>query len=168
MADLYNWDSIITELGPRLFRHFCVRFSDEQADDLTQECLIRLVQKVESGAFDSSRGNLRMYAFGIAHFIALENSKSVIELSSEDVESSIDAKTSLEDWMIQKSDVEFLRLKIKQLSTMEQQVIALMVDEELTFEEIAGILQCPIGTVKSHNHRAKQKLTELFKKEYSK
>jgi DNA-directed RNA polymerase specialized sigma24 family protein len=85
MVDLFNWESIIIELGPRLYRHFCVRFSDEQADDLTQESLIRLVQKVESGAFDSSKGNLRMYAFGIAHFIALESSKSVIELPIEEI-----------------------------------------------------------------------------------
>jgi RNA polymerase sigma-70 factor (ECF subfamily) len=70
--------------------------------------------------------------------------------------------------MIQKSDIEFLRLKIKQLSMMEQQVMALLVDDELTIEEIAGILQCPLGTVKSHIHRAKQKLTNFFKKEYSK
>ena len=32
-----NWDSIVEDLGPRLYKYFCVRFTKEQADELNTE-----------------------------------------------------------------------------------------------------------------------------------
>jgi RNA polymerase sigma-70 factor (ECF subfamily) len=62
-----------------------------------------------------------------------------------------------------------------ELKTLVQQAIASLPEEqrfvvilkeyhELKFSEIADIMNCPIGTVKSHNYRAHEKLKKILAK----
>lgn len=164
MLNEVDWNQTVADLGPRLYRYFCVRFSDEQADDLTQETLIRLVRKVRSGAWRAEQGNLRMFAFGIAHYVALESLPTRILGSLDEVgEDLASDSTNLEDWVISQDQARKVKEHMNSLSPVEQQVLALLVDEEMILAEIAVILGCPEGTVKSHVHRAKKKLMEKFR-----
>jgi len=166
MDNHFNWDKIVGDLGPRLYRYFCVRFSNEQADDLTQETLIRLVRKARNGEFDHQRGTLKMLGFGIAHYVALETRKlNLNQESIDDWQDFIIDEVDLEQAAITKDVALKVREKIKFLSDVEQQVISLFVDEELTTNEIALITQMPQGTIKSHIFRAKKKLIEMIQKE---
>ncbi|MBI1861663.1 MAG: hypothetical protein HYR96_12165 [Deltaproteobacteria bacterium] len=72
-----NWDVAVEEIGPRLLRYFAATFPRPLAADLVQEVLVRLYQKHESGLFDPERGSLRMFAYGIAHFVRLETLKAL-------------------------------------------------------------------------------------------
>lgn len=51
-------------------------------------------------------------------------------------------------------------------SLPEEQCLVVILKEynELKFREIADIMDCPIGTVKSHNHRAHEKLKKILAK----
>lgn len=149
-----DWEKIVEDLGPRLFRYFCVRFSPELADDLTQETLIRLVRKFQEGKFDPSRGNLSALGFGIAHYVALEHKQGNIYDDIEHWQESLVADTDLEQSAITKDFALKVRAQMKNLSPIEQQVLALLVDRELRLEEISVILQLPLGSVKSHVFRA--------------
>jgi len=51
-----------------------------------------------------------------------------------------------------------LAAALARLSDDEQSAIHLCYAEGLTHEEAAGVLACPLGTVKTHVHRAKEKL----------
>lgn len=165
MGNHLDWDKVVEDLGPRLFRYFCVRFSNEQADDLTQETLIRLVRKVEDGKFDPDKGTLKMLGFGIAHYVALESKQLDHHDPLEDWDETLSADIDLEKIMIMKDAALKVRELMKNLSGSEQQVLSLFVDEDLTFSEISAVLQMPEGTIKSHIFRAKQKLVTLIHKE---
>jgi DNA-directed RNA polymerase specialized sigma24 family protein len=71
-----DWNRQVEDLGPSLYRYFCAQFAGVEASDLVQDTLIRLLRKVDQGEYDPARGSLRMYAFGIAHYVRLEAVKS--------------------------------------------------------------------------------------------
>ena len=158
MADSHDWDAVVEDLAPRLFRYFRARFSREQADDLTQESLIRLVRKVRDGAFNPDRGSLRMLGFGIAHYVSLEAARRAPLLEELDESLGQDGASVPETAYIEKDMAEKTRLLMRTLSPIEQDILALMIDQELTMTEIGRITGLPEGTVKSHVHRAKTKL----------
>ncbi len=159
MGTSIEWDKEVEELGTRLYRYFAFRFSDQEASDLTQDTLIRLVEKVGAGIFQSNRGTLRMYAYGIAHFVAMEHRKVVARLPvCEEKEPQHPEDNNISDVL----DIKRMRRSILKLSESEQQILNLMIDEDLSLVEIAQILSIPTGTVKSHVHRAKEKLFEIL------
>lgn len=165
MGNHLDWDEVVEDLGPRLFRYFCVRFSNEQSDDLTQETLIRLVRKVEDGKFDPDKGTLKMLAFGIAHYVAMESRQLDRHEPIENWHDSLEADGDLEQMTITKDAAMKVRGQMRNLSSVEQQILSLFVDENLTLDKIAMVLQMPEGTVKSHIFRAKKKLVTLIHRE---
>lgn len=165
METSVDWDKVVEDIGPRLFRYFCVRFSKEQSDDLTQETLIRLVRKVEDKKFNPDRGTLRMLSFGIAHYVALEAKQLDPYDSIQNWADSLISDTDLEKTVITHDTIRRVNKHIKMLSDIEQQILSLVINEELTLSEIGGILKIPEGTVKSHIFRAKKKLITLIQKE---
>jgi len=52
---------------------------------------------------------------------------------------------------------------LRRLSADEQAAIQLCYTEGLTHEEAAGVLGCPLGTVKTHVLRAKDKLRTFLR-----
>lgn len=160
-----DWNSTVRQIGPRLYRYFNVPFSPEVADDLTQETLIRLVRKVEAGILDPEKGSLDMFAFGIAYYVKLENmarmrrwNKVEAVLTHEGSNISLQPDAHLED----KERAEYLRKAIAQLSQAQQDVVLLGLDEELTMDQMAAILELPLNTIKSHLRRAKETLAQLL------
>lgn len=159
-----NWDSVVEDLGPRLYKYFCVRFAPEQADDMTQETLIRLVRKVDQNKYDPEKGTLKMLAFGIAHYVALESNPVKPHENIDEWEDVVGDEQSLEQAMMAQEAVFQVRKQMKNLSSIEQQILSLLVDQELSLKEISRILGIPEGTVKSHVFRAKKKLIVLIQK----
>ncbi|MBY0385084.1 sigma-70 family RNA polymerase sigma factor [bacterium] len=162
-----NWNHIIDDIGPRLFRYFSFRCSDMAADDLTQETLLRLFRKVKESRFDPAKGSLVMLAFGIAHYVALEYRREpTVEIQSEfDDEFAQSSDVNQEHSLISKDIAIYVRKHIEKLSPGEQQVLALLIDESLKMSEIALVLNIPENTVKSQLMRAKKKLVSLIQKE---
>lgn len=145
----------LSDLGPPLYRYFCGSFPALQAADLTQDCLLRLLEKCRQGKFDPSRGTLRMYAFGIAHFIRLEHRK---EPAWEELVDNQGKDPDLVERLA-------LRRAIARLPEAERAVVLLLVDKDLSLAEIGEILALPLNTVKSHVHRAKRNLREILRQE---
>jgi RNA polymerase sigma-70 factor (ECF subfamily) len=154
-----DWNAVVEDLGPKLFRYFRARFSREQSSDLTQEALIRLVQKTKDGHFDPARGNLRMYAYGIAHFVAIEAHKlPEWEAAGPDLQ----VVAHLEEDLMERQRSEQMRRALRKLDPVQVQIVSLMIDEEITLADIGVLLDMPVGTVKSHVHRAKDRLREIL------
>jgi RNA polymerase sigma-70 factor, ECF subfamily len=157
-----DWDRTVKELGPRLLRYFLVTFPRPLAADLVQEVFLRLVRKCEEGRFDPSRGTFSAFAFGIAHFVRLEALKATPpeDPLSEDFElADLCAPETTEA----RRQAARLRRAIEGLTESQRQVVLLYIDRELTLEEIGEILGFPLGTVKSHLHRAREALEKKMK-----
>ena len=63
---------------------------------------------------------------------------------------------------VSKSEIEQVRDAIQQLPTDFCQIILLREFEEFSYQEIAKILDCPLGTVMSRLARARAKLRTLL------
>jgi RNA polymerase sigma-70 factor (ECF subfamily) len=163
--DKTRLEAAIEEMAPALYRYFCASFAQHVADDLVQDTLIRLIGKINDHSFDARLGNLRMYAFGIAHFVRMECLRSPqrnhLELAPTLAD---DAQTPAETYE-QNRRLQMLRKAIRALSEDQQQVLGLYLDQELTYNEIGLILQMATGTVKSHVSRAKEALKLALKSE---
>lgn len=155
----------IEEVGPHLYRYFCTIFPFHVADDLVQETLIRLLGKIRDKRFDPRKGNLRMYAFGIAHFVRLEFLRSSSQ-HFEPLEDETHSSSPLQDEQLdQFRRIEQLQKAIRTLSEAQQQVIGLYINNELSYEEISAALNIPVGTIKSHVSRAKEALALILSRE---
>ena len=67
-----NWDKVVRDLSPGLYRFFNLKTDAVHASDLVQETLLRLYRKVAEGGFDPSLGKLNSFAYGIAFKVQLE------------------------------------------------------------------------------------------------
>jgi RNA polymerase sigma factor (sigma-70 family) len=102
-----------------------------------------------------------MLAFGIARHIRLELRK--ISPLNDIVPNVCDADSpSVEDHLERLERIYRLRWAVSKLTETEQEVILLLLDKELRLEEISVTLEIPIGTIKSHVHRAKYKLKQFI------
>ncbi len=155
-----NWQQIVKDIGPRLYRYFSGTFPAPIASDLVQDTLIRLVQKQRDGEFDPEKGNLQAYAFGIARFVRLEAIKNSPCFDLVDDENKLDVSTAHNSFPSDK--VAHLRWAIKQLKPIEQEILLLMLDADTQLDQIASNLNIPLGTVKSHVHRAKEQLRQIM------
>lgn len=152
-----DWNQAVRDLSPGLLAYFRAVFPREIAADLVQETLIRLVTKVRSGRFQAGEGTLRMYAYGIARLVRLEGRRSEGRILHVVDPDQLAAATKDEG-----DDKARLRAAIARLKPAEQEIILLLIDRDLSLQEIATLLEVPVGTVKSHVHRAKESLKEML------
>lgn len=83
------------------------------------------------------------------------------DVAAEDVHGA--AEDTPEDILIRRHDAALIRREIDRLSEPFREVLVLRELEELSYKEIAGIVQTPIGTVMSRLARARQMLSDRLK-----
>jgi RNA polymerase sigma-70 factor, ECF subfamily len=149
---------------PRLRRYARVLTGDAaRADDLVQDTLARAWEKRRLWC---SGSDLRAWLFTIMHNVHVNQ----LALARRDAANlSIDADPGNAAWQLpvranQLDRVELLELvqQIGRLSPDQREVLLLAAVEELRYEEIAGVLAVPIGTVMSRLSRARDKLRQLI------
>lgn len=124
------------------------------ADDLAQETFLKAWRKL-----DAFRGGSRFstWLFGIAHNEWRMHARARRETALEDF-----ADPPEEPHVGDASAQSRLRLDVnealKTLSPAERAAIVLCCQNGLTHEEAAQALDCPVGTVKTHVLRGKEKL----------
>lgn len=162
MSDL-NWDQLIEEIGPRLYRYFQYKGAADEASDLTQETLIRWVAIRDR--FQPDQGSLMSFVLGIAQNIWRESLRKRRPMESWDETQNFAADFDLFSEVAKADQSEKLRLIVRRLPQVQQDVLYFYFDEEITTREIAEALKMPEGTIKSHLHRAKETIRLILEKE---
>jgi RNA polymerase sigma-70 factor (ECF subfamily) len=149
---------LVGRFGPRL-RYFLRKLVGQidRADDLAQEVWIDVLRQLprlkDAGAFTT-------WMYRIAHGKAmLEGRRNGRALTTiPDVE-----------WIAEKEDDTFsaedaarIHAGLDQLEPAQREVLVLRFLEELSYEEIGEIVDCPLGTVRSRIHYAKAALRRLL------
>ena len=146
--------------------------SGEEAEDITQEVFIRAFQGM--GRFDG-RSSLRTWLFRIAYNLCVDASRkrtrSAQELSLEDGETSETLEVSDGRWNPETVvlDDELMSVVERAVGTLSEKlrtVLLLHDKEELGYDELAGMLGIPVGTVKSRLFLARahvQKAVEEYR-----
>lgn len=130
-----------------------------RADDFTQELFLKIIEKPQ--LYDPARPfRTWLYTLAINMCKNEYRRKKPAEIDcSEPVE--LDATDpGLPEQLDRELFETNLRLAIDTLGEAQRQCFVLRYQEELSVAEIAAILQCPEGTVKSRLHYALQKVSE--------
>jgi RNA polymerase sigma-70 factor (ECF subfamily) len=103
--------------------------------------------------------------FKIAHNTALDflRSNKNPALTIDDSENPIDIPDqgpTLEDKAEQQSQKEVIECQLSSLPPLYREILVLRHQQELSYEEIAGVLDVPVGTVKVRLFRAREIMKE--------
>ena len=130
----------------------------ELSNDLAQDTFIKAYTNIASFKNLSS---FSTWLYRIAYNIFYDYIRSRKETNDLDAR-EVDAISSVEqDNLGQKMDVY---QSLKTLKEIERTCITLFYMEDVSIEKIAGITGCPVGTVKSHLSRGKEKLANYLNK----
>lgn len=141
----------------------------DDAADVTQEVFVRAFQ-----AFDrfDGRSSLRTWLFRIAHNLCIDRARrldrapaaSAIDASSEDdVAMEIpDARWDPESVILNDELMGVVESTIAAMSDKLRSVLILHDREDMAYEEIAGALDLPVGTVKSRLFLARAQLQQAL------
>jgi RNA polymerase sigma-70 factor (ECF subfamily) len=137
------------------------------AEDLVQETYVRAIRGKESLRAGS---NVKSWLFTILRNIHLNQlrkqrtSPRVLEIDADENTANIVVETS-EDPLaryVRKTERERLTEAIEQLPPEFREIVVLREFEDLSYLEIASILDCPVGTVMSRLARARSRLRTLL------
>ncbi len=137
--------------------------SPEIAEDVTHDVFIALMR--DGHQFDPARGSVANYLLGIARHSALKRlrrERSFVSMS-EDEE---DGGSAFEDRLVADGDpfsdltrsetTELVRQAILALPEHYREVVALCSLGEMSYEQAASVIGCPVGTVRSRLNRARE------------
>ncbi len=152
LSDRAAFDHLYHEQGPPLRRFLQVWLRNSSlAEDLTQETFLHFWRR--PGAFDSKRGNIRAYLFGIAR------------KKAADWHHRNKADPPAIEQVAECSDSMLMKDAVNQLPEDLRTVLWLREVEGYSYDELAEILKIPIGTVRSRLHSARQNLRTIWMKE---
>jgi RNA polymerase sigma-70 factor (ECF subfamily) len=139
--------------------HMCGR---DAGDDIVQETFLTVMR--QPGRYDPARGPVVGYLFGIARHLALRRLAApgawvLAEELEEDDQTPDPAQETALDSLTRTETIEAVRTAVRSLPPAYREVIVLCEFQEMDYAAAAGIIQCPIGTVRSRLHRARTLLS---------
>src|ERR1700722_18315004 len=138
-----------------------------EAEDLVQETYVRALPAMGRLRTDS---NTKGWLFTILRNVWLNqlrkwrNGPQMIEIEGDDgvANSIVEPSKDSHDLYVSKVEAEQVRAAIKELPAEFREVILLREYEDLSYQEIASVTGCRVGTVMSRLSRARVKLRDLL------
>jgi RNA polymerase sigma-70 factor (ECF subfamily) len=172
--DAYQVDAIGVEYLNGLYSYALVLSRNHaDAEDLVQETYVRAMQAMSRLRADS---NIKSWLFTILRNIWLNQmrrrhtSPQMVETDAEDgfANDIVEPSKNSYELYVSKLEREQVRAAIQKLPLEFREIILLREYEQLSYQEIAGVLNCPAGTVMSRLGRARSKLRVLLSAEFKK
>lgn len=161
-------ESFGTEHIDSLYRYALVLTrSRVEAEDLVQETYVRAMEAFSRLREDS---NVRGWLFTILRNLWLNELRKhrtrpqLVEVDSDSylVEGLVGNMRDAHEILESAEDASRVRQAIDKLPSEFQEILVLREFEELSYQEIAKVLNCPAGTVMSRLGRARSKLRVLL------
>lgn len=165
-GDCEAFEQLLRRYESAIWR-LCYRMTanEEDAADLTQEALVRVWQKLPDFRFRSSFSTwlYRLTTNLCLDFLRSKKRRPTVPLEREDDgEPSLpeprDPAPTPEEAALASEEQERLQKALAALEPEQRRLLALRVDRELNYAQMAEILSVPEGTVKSRLARAREAL----------
>jgi RNA polymerase sigma-70 factor (ECF subfamily) len=131
------------------------------SEDLVQEVFMRML-KYRSTYQGRSKFTLWMYQIARnAHIDFLRKKKNTLPLDEQWSE-PITSEASPDEKLEGGQEVQLMRQALAQLPLKKREVLILSRYQNLKYKEIAELMDCHIGTVKAHVHRAIKELGKIY------
>src|SRR6202162_1562982 len=131
------------------------------AEEIVQDVFMTLVR--EPGKYDVERGTLPAFLFGITrnkimkHNERLPREISLVERQEDGSGGGLTLRDSFTPamWAEQRERLEKVRAAVMELPVEFRETVVLFGVEEMSYEQAARVLDCPIGTIRSRLHRGR-------------
>ena len=158
-GDLEAFEELYASYKRRIFAYlFRTLSSREKAEEALNEVMLSVWKGAPRFRGDS---RLSTWVFGIARHKALNHlgrQELPIEESDQDLEAA-DEKEGMEERLIRK---DLVKQALGHLSPQHREVVELTFFAELSYQEIAGVVGCPVNTVKTRMFHAKRHLRGIL------
>jgi len=126
-------------------------------DDVVQETFLAVLR--QRGRTDAPRQTVAGYLFGIARHVVLQRLGSKYEPVNDSGDDHVSevasgALTAL-DHLTRAETIAAVRAAVQSLPPVYREAVVLCDLQEMEYAAAAGVLQCPIGTVRSRLSRAR-------------
>lgn len=143
-------DTLYQECAGSLLRFFTRRHgSEDAARDLVQETFLQLARSPLAAGQSLSP---RAYVFGIARHLSIAHWRQQRPASAHEDELLSVAAPQADP------SVEAAREVIAAMPGLQREILDLRLHQGLSYQEIAGVLAIPVGTVRSRLHHAVEAL----------
>lgn len=147
--------------------------NEHDASDAAQEAFIKIFKNIKTFKGDSK---FSTWVYKIAHNVCIDQLRKIKNITSktsvsidETYENSenpilniVDSAPTPEEHLINKEKSEMLKMAIDSLHPISRTAIILRDVNGMSYEEIAKIQNCSLGTVKSRIFRARMQLKEII------
>jgi RNA polymerase sigma-70 factor (ECF subfamily) len=131
------------------------------AEEIVQDVFMTLVR--EPGKYDAERGTLSAFLFGIARNKIMKYNErlpreiSLVERQEDGSGGGLTLRDSFTPamWAEQRERLEKVRAAVMDLPVEFRETVVLCELEEMSYEQAARLLDCPIGTIRSRLHRGR-------------
>jgi len=165
-GDREAFDGIVLRYRKDVYRiAFRMTANHDDADDVAQETFVRAYRALGSFRGDAS---LKTWLFRIAMNLSINVGRQ--RQSSRTEERDLDLLPARgagagplgERRLLDAEAAQRVRAAVGGLPPRQKQVVLLRIYEEMPFQEIADVLECPIGTAKANFFHAMNNLRKAF------
>ena len=133
--------------------------NETTAEEVTQEVFLQLIYRPRG--FDPAKGTLAGYLFGIARNLVRRQMATIcLDMPLDDEQLKDDDALASEIDVLSEVDrqerLELLHKSVLALPVAYRETLILCDLEEMSYPEVATVLDCPEGTVASRLHRAER------------
>jgi len=164
-GDLHAFEKIVERHRDVVFRVAVRIVGPRDAEDVSQDAFLRAFHRL--GSF-RGEGSFRAWLLQITHHAAVNSLARRRDVADTDAveaseEPDVHATRMPAERLEERERRERLELKLTGLSPAHRAVLVLRDLEGFSYDEIAGITEVPLGTVKGRLHRARGELIELLR-----
>jgi RNA polymerase sigma-70 factor (ECF subfamily) len=140
--------------------------SARDAEDIVQEALYKFLLYIDS--VDPTKAYSWLFRVSINQYYDLcRKQKKEMHASFDNLE-FVDESFLPEDFIQQNEMKKEIQVVLDQLPTLQKQLLLLKYEMELSYAEMAELLDLNTGTIKTYLFRARKTFKELYRKEQEK
>lgn len=164
-GDERAWRELVGAYGPRVFALAQSRCHNaDVAEEIMQSVFATVAVKVRGGEY-IEHGKFEAWLFRVAmnrvrdYARSRKRSNALFQQGGEPI---AEATGRLEQERTDGEQLSALRMAMEQLPDADREIIELRHHGDLSFKQIADLLEEPLGTLLARHHRALRKLKELI------
>jgi RNA polymerase sigma-70 factor, ECF subfamily len=148
----------------RPLRYYLVKMlgDEDRAYDVLQEVWLKVVRTIRQLVEPAA---LRVWLYRLAHGLAVDHIRRQRVRQIAEQERMAPSDASEADPQFTSFDAQAIHRALDELPPTQREPLVLFFLEDLSLADIAEILRCPVGTVKSRLHYAKRALHDLLVRE---
>jgi RNA polymerase sigma-70 factor (ECF subfamily) len=147
----------------RPLRYYLLKLlgDEDRAYDVLQEVWLNALRSIRSLVAPAA---LRVWLYRLAHGLAVDHIRRRRVRREAEQERALPEAAGLPDPDFTSLDARAIHRALDELEPAHRAVLVLFFLEDLSLEDIADVVTCPVGTVKSRLHYAKRALHDLLKR----